>query len=495
MNTTQPAQFDPREVLRILTVYWRRWVLPAAALALAAASYAAVSRPTWQAAQALILRNAAADGAAEPGKFSRSEDMKTVQETILELLKSHDVLAAALQEVGPAANHRRNEAWPSERDVDVLRGAVKIAAPKGAEFGATEVFYLDVQDHDRAHAVALNKAVCRHLQVGFQKLRNAKAQSMSDELEQAAQLARADLQQATVRLAKIEKQVGGDLAELRSLEESSSGETSLHRTVTEIENELRQARAGEKADGQLLALLREAERDPGRLLAVPGRMLDAVPALRRLKDGLVDAQLHTANLEGRLSAEHPHVIAARQAEEQISRELHKELNIAVRGAEVDLKLNSERIAMLEGQLRQTAERLSGLAGLRSVYANCLADHSQHAKLLERAEQNLAEARAARATAKAASLIACIDTPDAGVRPVGPGRAAILLAGIAGGLLVGLGVLFLTVPAAPAAAWLPSTAGTYRIANRDDAQFVAPRAANSESLSAVLPGAGGLVLTS
>ena len=50
---------------------------------------------------------------------------------------------------------------------------------------------------------------------------------------------------------------------------------------------------------------------------------------------------------------------------------------------------------------------------------------------------------------------CIDSPDAGIRPLGPSRAAIILLGIAGGLLLGFGVVFLTVPKAqPGPAALP-----------------------------------------
>ena len=71
--------------------------------------------------------------------------------------------------------------------------------------------------------------------------------------------------------------------------------------------------------------------------------------------------------------------------------------------------------------------------------------SNRGVLLERAEQNLAEARAARASAKAASLISRIDAPDAGIRPVGPGRITIALCGVLGGLLTGFGLVFLTVP--------------------------------------------------
>jgi hypothetical protein len=48
------------------------------------------------------------------------------------------------------------------------------------------------------------------------------------------------------------------------------------------------------------------------------------------------------------------------------------------------------------------------------------------------------------------LIARIDAPDTGSRPVGPGRSVITLAGLAGGLAVGLGIVFVSVPATPVA---------------------------------------------
>ena len=55
------------------------------------------------------------------------------------------------------------------------------------------------------------------------------------------------------------------------------------------------------------------------------RLLDSQPALRRLKDGLVDAQLRTAALQGRMSAEHPEVISAKEAETQVAARVHAEL--------------------------------------------------------------------------------------------------------------------------------------------------------------------------
>ena len=444
------STFVPREVFHLLATYWRRWLAAAGLVAVLAAVYALWVPPVWQASQALILRNEAASNETAPGRFSRAEDLKAVEETILELAKNQGVLASALKEVGPPANCVYKAQWPRPQDADLLQQNTKVSPPKGVEFGTSEIFYVEVRDSDRVRAVQLNHAICDQLQARFQAIRDAKAQSMIDELTKTVQLAGNDLNEASVRLTAVEKNVGSDLAELRGLLESSLGDSALRRSITEIENELRQTRVAEDASRQLLGLLKAAKDDSGRLMAAPSRLLELQPALKRLKEGLVDAQLRTARLQGRMSAEHPLVIAAKQGEEEIGHHLHAELAIAVRGLETELQLDRDRIAMLEGQLGQVRGRLSRLAGVRTTYANLVGENNHRAKLVERAQQNLAEARAARAAVKSASLISCIDAPETGTHPVGPGRAMVLVAGILGGLLTGFCVVLLTVPPRPTA---------------------------------------------
>ena len=158
MNTVPNSLSEPRELGRLLIVYWRRWVAATLLATAAAAAYALLAPKTWQAAQALIVRNEAGGGEAEPGKFRGSEDLKSIQETILELSKSHGVLKAALVEVGPPADYAAAPAWPTDADVENLQKAAKIVPPKGVEFGASEVFYLEVRDNDRTRVAALNRA-------------------------------------------------------------------------------------------------------------------------------------------------------------------------------------------------------------------------------------------------------------------------------------------------------------------------------------------------
>jgi hypothetical protein len=123
--------------------------------------------------------------------------------------------------------------------------------------------------------------------------------------------------------------------------------------------------------------------------------------------------------------------------------------------EVEERLNTDRLAMLEEQLNSTTARLQRLAGLRAEYSNLVAEVDSRASVLQRAEQTLAEARFSQATARATSLIGRVDQPQTGANPLGPGRAAILLAGLMGGLLAGAATMFLTLPPAPLASYEPA----------------------------------------
>jgi polysaccharide biosynthesis transport protein len=445
MNLTQPTIPSLNQVLHLLRAHVMQWLLPAVVIAVAAGVYAALHTPTWEASQALMVRNEASNAERSPGKFSYPEEMKTVQETILEVAKSRTVLEAALREVGPPADCKNPAAWPTDGDIVAARSNIKLLPPKGGEFGKTEVFYLNVRVTDRSRSVALNEAIFKHLQANFQELRDVKAQSIVDELTKSVSLAKADLDRATAAIQLTENRMGSDLGELRSMQDMAASDSALRRSGEEIRAQLRENVLADKANQQLLAILAAAQNDPGRLVAAPNRLLDSHPFLRRIKEGLIDAQIRTSTLMGTMTADHPKVLAAKEAEEEIGRNLHSELDIARRSVEAELRMLTERRNLLEDQLVKADARLVRMADVRATYANEVAEVKSRTTLLERAEQNLAEARATRASAKAANLISRIDMPDAGIYPIGPSRATIVLGGIFGGLLAGFGIVFLTVP--------------------------------------------------
>jgi succinoglycan biosynthesis transport protein ExoP len=438
------ATIRPSDVVQTVTEHPWRTIVPVAVVTLLALAYA-VARPTsWEAAQALVVRDEVGDRLTRPGKFAHVDEMKTSQETILELAKSRGVLSKALAEIGPPTDRHASRPWPSEQDLEALQGNVKITPPKGAEFGKTEVFYLKVQDTNQHRAVELTLAICRQLQNRFAELREAKAHSTIDELTRSVTLAHDDLATATRALGDMEQRFGGDLSELRILNESPSGDSDLRRTAIELEKELRGYQATQTEGQELLKLLASAQGDPSKLLASPSVLLKSQPALGRLKDGLVDAQLRTGQALGTMSQDHPLVQAAHAAEQAIGEQLHDEIGVAIRGIEVDLRVNADRIRALEEQNSAIQGRLGRLATVRAEYANLVAATKYRGETLKAVERDLAEARSSQAAARAASLINLVDSPDAGSRPLGPGRTTIVLAGIGGGLLIALAIVFLTI---------------------------------------------------
>ena len=150
---------EPRELSRLLLVYWRRWVVATLLITAIAAGYAAVAPKTWQAAQALIVRSEAGATDSQAGSSRTADDQKSIEETVAELAKSRDVLQSALVQTGPPADRAGAAAWPSDKDISALQKAAKIVPPKGVEFGSSEVFYLEVLDKDRVRAMALSAAL------------------------------------------------------------------------------------------------------------------------------------------------------------------------------------------------------------------------------------------------------------------------------------------------------------------------------------------------
>jgi uncharacterized protein involved in exopolysaccharide biosynthesis len=172
---------------------------------------------------------------------------------------------------------------------------------------------------------------------------------------------------------------------------------------------------------------------------------------------LVSAQLHTADLLASRSENHPFVIAAREQEDLIRRQLNSEVAVAIRGLQVEFELCADHEKSLVSKSGAARGRMSRLAEGRAEYANLVSSVQNHARLVEAARKNLADARARQAGAHSASVISRIDGVEAGIRPAGPARKTVAAASGLGGLLLGFGLVFLFAsPAAVASSLVQSS---------------------------------------
>ncbi len=99
----QPAADSPtwQDFQHALCDQPRRWLVPAGVVCLIGIGVALVKPSVWEASQALVVRDEAIGSNGRPGRFVHQDDMKTVQETMVELAKSRPVLEAALRLVPP----------------------------------------------------------------------------------------------------------------------------------------------------------------------------------------------------------------------------------------------------------------------------------------------------------------------------------------------------------------------------------------------------------
>jgi uncharacterized protein involved in exopolysaccharide biosynthesis len=468
-SSSNSGALHPADFVRLIRTHVRWWAVPAVVCALVAGAYSLVAPRQWRATQSLIVRpEAASVSESRLGKFSDLSEMKTLQETILELAKSQGVLQAALNEVGPPSGGVV-AGWPSQRDVQEFRDDVDMRPPGGAEFGKTEVFYLSVRNSNRDRAGALVAAVCSQLERRMQELRGQNAQGMIAELERTVAMADGDLNAQIGRLSAFEAKVGADLAELRNLNADTGSQGEVSQELQAIETERRANESRLRENERLLKLLVAAKDDPQQLLATPNSLLVSQPSVSQLKNALVNAQLRTAQLLGSREEAHPFVVAARENEQLIRDQLNSEVAVAIRGLQVELELSADREKSLSSKYAASRDRMSRLAEGRAEYANLVASVQNHTRLVEAARKNLADARARQAGACSASVISRIDGVDAGIWPIGPSRKTITAAGGVGGLLLGFGCIFLF--ASPVAVRVPSTAAPVV-----DIERSAPRAA-------------------
>ena len=440
---TTDATLSPFDLVQVLRTHVRWWAVPAVVCAVLAASYSLLAPRNWRATQSLIIRPEAAGVHDERlGKFSDLAEMKTLQETILELAKSQSVVLASLREVGPPRGYRRPAQWPTLLDIEDFRECVDMRPPGGAEFGKTEVFYLSVRDTDRQRASVLVAVLCSELEQRMQEIRDQRAQGMVAELERTVALANEDLAKHTAKLSAFESKIGADLSELRNLNAEIGGQGGIAQELQAIEAERRANESLRRENARLLQLLSAAQHDSQQLLATPNSLLQSQPAVSQLKTALVAAQVRIASLLGSRSENHPYVLAAREAEERIRDQLHDEIAVASRGLAVDLELNADRERALAAKWTAARERQSRLAEARAEYSSLVASVANYTRLVEAARTNLADARARQAGARSSSVISRIDGVEAGVRPVGPSRRTITAAGGVCGLVLGFGFVFL-----------------------------------------------------
>jgi uncharacterized protein involved in exopolysaccharide biosynthesis len=400
----------------------------------------------WRAWQPLLVRDEVSSSEERLGRFASPAEQRAAQETILELAKSPAVVTAAMLGLGRPANQPPTEAWPTPLQVEeTARDQINLRAAKGVEYGTTEVVYLEATAESPERAVRFCELIRSELQQKLQQMRVDRALSVITELEQTRLIAARRLSEAQQRVREIEIQVGSDLAELQQLSDAKVGESPTQRRLTEIDRELAMAELDCKRLLQLQELLTQAGNDPQSLLIASTSTLESQPVLKRLKDGLIDAQLRSAQLAGKYRESHPLLQEARHAEAEIGLAIHEEVKAATISMQPILRLSDTRLAQLREEQRALQSKLANLADRRSSYALCLAEVQECTTQVHQVERSLAQTEASRQAATQTSLVVPVEVVQVPLKPVGPSRLTLALGCSIAGLAAGLAMVFLLAP--------------------------------------------------
>lgn len=409
------------------------------------AGYALVRNDVYLARLALVVRDEANSSVDRLGRFASQTELKAAQETILEMTQNPEVVAAALRHIGPPTG-KPDPHWPSTEVIDAVASeSVNLLAPKGAEFGNTEVVYLQVKANDQARASEFCRALFDNLTKQLRTVRQVRADSIIAELNHTRDLAQQNLDEATARLHEMEVQFGTDLAELRNLSDTISGDGTNRRTLEETTRELHAVELELEKLESLHELLVAGANDPQHLLISGSDLLASQPSLLRLKEGLIDAQLAASQLSGIYTAENPKRKAAVATEQEIKRRMQQETVAAIGAMEPMIRLERERVSRLRQRQTQLSKRLDHLATARTDYAKIDAEVKHRTELLADVQRSLSEAIATRSAALSTNLIAELGPPQVTEHPIGPSGSMLTAGSMMAGLIFGLGSVFLIAP--------------------------------------------------
>jgi polysaccharide biosynthesis transport protein len=451
----RPVENDT-PALRLLLSFWQ-WKAVWIATTLLSASmglvYAVVlKRDIWVASQGMIVRDEATATAMRLGRFESQTQMKTAQETLMEMAKNPRVIRSALSSVPSDSTIKpwpwtlsKSDGAPTAREIEAFgKKNVNIRAPHGAELGTTEIIYLDIKEKSPERAVKLAKAIGNALEEQLKLVRQNRAEGIIQELRAAEEVADNQLQLSTNKLQQMEVAAGADLADLRGLTDANSGSTN-RLMLDMVRDDLRRGEIELQLHLENLESARAALENPELLAQVTARLVDTQPTIKKLREALAEASIRTTQQLGRYSELHPEVIIAQKTERQVQQRLMKELEATVSAIEGSVALTQRRMARLYEQEQELGRRLNRLAQIRADYTNSVAEVRARSEEVHQIRRDLTQAIAARDAAGTSSLITRLDEPLLNERPMGPGKTTIVGAALVGGLLLGLGIVFLLVP--------------------------------------------------
>ena len=124
-NALKPV-VDYGKIRQILAKHRLLWIAPTILFGVLGTFYALTKSDTWQASQALLVRDEAVGemGFGALGRFDSSDSLKRSLETILQIAKNKQVVVEALRQLD--STEARFADGPSEQDVERIQDDISV---------------------------------------------------------------------------------------------------------------------------------------------------------------------------------------------------------------------------------------------------------------------------------------------------------------------------------------------------------------------------------
>ncbi len=419
-----------------------RWllILPTIAFFALSAAYATLGPKKWRATQVFHLRDEMIGRQNRPGHFASLDDMKTAQETVLEIARNPNVVRRCLQTLSGQP--------PSDRDVEESQDAIQISASNGAELGKTELIRLSVLDRPPQRAREFCQQLSSEMETELRTVRFNRACSMVAELDRAVDSAKQSLAEIADQIEDFELKLGPDLVDLRNLIEPTSGDNLLNRNLNQIATELRAAEVSLDSVNTQRKLLQDSLNEVNAIVTMPNDVVSSQPALRRLKDGLVDAQLKLATLRGEYTDSHPKVVVALESLTGIEQAMKDELKSTIRNLSDQILIDEANVAHIAAVKAETTARLQKLTEQRVIYDQLNEEYKRRDTVLRDAQAAVSQSESIKIAAQTVDLLTRVDEVQVASRPEGLSKRTLVGTTTLLGFFIGLGLILLFTESEP-----------------------------------------------
>ena len=397
----------------------------------------------WTARQSFLIRDDLSGTAFKPGRFDSEEARKSAQETILEVARRPLVVRTVLEKLGSESMLAGGN-WVTDEVIEDAQKAIDISAPNGAEFGKTDAIVLTAKSSTRQRTRKFIELLSEEIITQTNRIRSLRFESMESESYQAYQAAVKARDDAIDRLNELDQRLGSDFGFL-TLRGNQPGQPTQPSGVEAIQSEiLRKQDELEQAEIVFAALLKAFE-NPKQASQLPSEVAAAQPKIENTMAKLLDLQEELHLAKGLYSNRHPRVRSLEKAIEFSQQQLYNSLTGEMAGVQAGIQLKKRQLAGLEDRIEKLKARLIRLSKARSEHLALTTQTQQLGEAATRAKTAWTEIESRTKTARTVGLLTPTDVAQVSTRPDGVGKRAVAVAGLLGGLMTGIGLMFILAP--------------------------------------------------